>query len=405
MRAATTALAMWMAIGATVVFAQTKPTTVPAPSSSADFAKALTAAKPGDVVLTPFTKLEDAAPFALAITPRPDAAKLVFSDRPEYFRAGDGIASQDEVKPGRIRFYNYHVPVLPDGKPRRVLTLIENLGDAEAHIVCNSHSDPKPSGDYNAIAKEAIVALLSDTGKGDAVKIPAHDHDVADNFAPVSKPDLLVHSLMDFTTDQPLRITVAQVTASDNLEADTAKIAALPKLPMLPYGVAKDKSGRGVFPCADFDVTLADNAVYDTKSGPMSVPVANGKSDPWLDGIDGISGDATTNKGNYGVLYHIKLKFKSSDGRGVAVLLSANHYEKEKCGFIGTAVKINDGKNPGGVIPLPREAVRFHGLPEACVMQTYDAPKDGSEGVIDFVYTPPGACCIPTPILIVPIDQ
>ena len=192
------------------------------------------------------------------------------------------------------------------------------------------------------------------------------------------------------------------MTASDDLQADVAKIADLPKLPMLPYGQSKLKANRGNFPVGDMDGTLS--AAYDTAAGPAQVIVANGKSDPWLPGVDGISGDATVNQGNYGVAYHLKLNWKSSDGRGVAVLLSPPHFEFTDCGAAAAAVKINNGIHSGGVIQLPKNQVRFHGIPEACVIQTFAAPPSGS-GTIDLTYTPPGACCLPMPILIVPIEK
>ena len=382
--------------------AQTAPTTLPA--TSADFAAALRNASPGDVVRTTFadaTSLPTTLPVVVA--PSADAALLAFSDRPEYFRAGDGIASQDDVSPGRVRLYTYHVPVLADGKPRRVLTVIENLGDRQATLTFAARSEPDASGDYNAVAKQAMLELLTGHRGGEIFPIPPHGKRTTDFSSRIEKADLLVHGLFDFTTDQPLRLTVAQVTASDSVDDDVAKLATLPKLPMLPYGKATDKSGRGVFPYADVDVML--NAPYDTASGPRQLSIANGKADPWIVGRDGLTGDATTDKGNYGVLYHASLKWRSADGRGVALLMTGSHYDPKQCGYVSAVVKVNDGRRPGGVVELPRGAVRFHGVPEACVIQTYDAPPNGTEGTIDVTYTPPGSCCLPTPMLLVPIEK
>src|SRR4051812_27652248 len=36
--------------------------------------------------------------------------QFLFSDRPEYFLGGNGIALQEKVKPGTVRLYLYHVP-------------------------------------------------------------------------------------------------------------------------------------------------------------------------------------------------------------------------------------------------------------------------------------------------------
>ena len=398
------AFAIALACAAVDVSAQTTKPAAPSAVSAEAFMASLHAAKPGDVLLTSFPKLDASLPTTdLAITPSADVVQMAFSDRPEYFRTGDGIASQDVVTPGHVRFYTYHVPIPADGKARRIISLFENMGDAEAKLVFNARSEPAIGGDYGAIAKEGMTALLSNTGKGEVMTIPPHGHEILKQNDPVNQPDLLAHALLDFTTDQPLRISVAQVTATRDLQADVASIASLPKLSLV-YKGKSDSSGRGLFPTADFDVSFA-NTPYDTATGPVQVIVANGKSSPWIEGVDGISGEKTTDKGNYGVIYHLKLKFKSTDGRGVAMLLTTSRFESEYCGLIAAAVRVNDGKNPGGVIPMPRGDVRFHGIPQACVIQTFDAPANGGERTIELDYTPPGACCLPTPILLVPIDK
>ena len=379
-------------------FGQAPSTRPDEPASMEAFEHTLESAKPGDIVQTPFVTLDPAVPkLSISTKPSADDARLIFSDRPEYFRAGDGIASQDTVpaSPSRVVFYNYHVPIVKDGHARRVLTVFENTGDAAATVKFTAWSEPTPSGDYNAMAKQAMVDWFSGHGAR-TVTIPPHGYQLGDGTTPIDQPDLLVHGLFEFTTDQPLRLTVAQVTATPDLAADVARIATLKKIPMLPYPPSKDKSNRGNFPTGDLDGVLA--TPYDTASGPAQVVVANGKSDPWIAGTDGISGDATINKGNYGVAYHLHLTWKSSDGRGVAVLLTTTHTHET----VAAAVKVNDGKNPGGVIELPRNAVRFRAMPGACVIQTFAPPSNGT-GTIDVTYTPPGACSLPMPIVLIPI--
>ncbi|MDB6020907.1 MAG: hypothetical protein JWQ04_764 [Pedosphaera sp.] len=49
--------------------------------------------------------------------------QLLLSDKPEYFYTGNGIASQEEVKAGKVRLYIYHVPQ-PANDPLR-LSLVD----------------------------------------------------------------------------------------------------------------------------------------------------------------------------------------------------------------------------------------------------------------------------------------
>lgn len=390
----------------------TKSTTQPSSrvATDAEFQASLRVAKPGDVIQTSFEKVDD-IPIA-EYTHWQNRAyqggdQLLLSDKPEYFRTGDGIAMQEDVAKGDVRLYLYHVPE-PTGAKKTISAVIENLSDTEMNVVFRRYASPKPSGDYHRVACEAMAAYLGDEPVPQQIahrSVPPRGRMVIDPKidAAVVTQDILVHVLHEFRVDQSARITVFQRDpAADSLTV----IDTLPKLPRVLPGSHPSGAGRGLFvEGADQSISTAADT-YDTAVGPRKLVVADGKTDEWIKGRDSIDPSSPIeNKGNYGVMYNAKLQYKSTDGRGVAVLMTAHRPDNKWCKYTAAVIRINKGVNPGGVITLPSTQKHFQNLPQAVVMQTYPPAPPGEERTIEFTYTPPGACCLPTPILLVPFDE
>jgi hypothetical protein len=69
---------------------------------------------------------------------------------------------------------------------------------------------------------------------------------------------------------------------------------------------------------------------------------------------------------------------------------------------LAAAVEVNEGVFPGGVVRLPKEQPVFGEAEEAALIQKFPPLPKGKTGTIELVYSPPGAACIPTPLLLVP---
>ena len=93
----------------------------------------------------------------------------------------------------------------------------------------------------------------------------------------------------------------------------------------------------------------------------------------------------------------------SSDGRGIAVVLWYPPAGGKWCDACALAVVANAGVHAGGVIEIPRDRTTFTGRTNAGVIQIYPPANQGTEGVIELTYSPPGASCLPNPILLIPI--
>src|SRR6201999_3948407 len=135
-------------------------------------------------------------------------------------------------------------------------------------------------------------------------------------------------------------------------------VDVLPKLPRETVGHAADGAGRGLFQTSNYQVTGQTNFEFDTTNGPMRLSLADGRNDHYVVGRDSIAGlDAVTNSGNYGVIYHLHLKWRSSDGRGLALLMTKYGGKSAYCGAQAGAVQVSKGAWPGGTVAIPANRV------------------------------------------------
>lgn len=383
-------LTTFTSIAASFAIAQ-NPTTAPTD---------LNTAKPGDVVWLDNTIELTTTPL-VAFQKKPGGPQFLFSDKPEYFRTGNGIAMQEDVQPGIVRFYAYHVPT-PDGKPHTISSVIENLGNQPMSFRFMKYAFQAPGGDYHKIGKGGLIDFFNSKPFSEVRTLAPGKRMVIDpkmEAKPVTK-DQLVHGFYEFEIDQPARVTTFQ---RDPEQDSLTVIDQLEKLPQVLPGTHPSGAGRGLFLTSDFEVTI--EKVIDTKDGIQQLILADGKTDPWIIGRDSIGGDTKQmNKGNYGVMYKIRLQRKSSDGKALAVVLTNGRADAKWCKFAAAGVWVSDGIHPGGAIPLPKNQVRFEGLPQAVVIQTFAPVPAGETQTLELIYSPPGASCLPTPILLIPFE-
>jgi hypothetical protein len=259
---------------------------------------------------------------------------------------------------------------------------------------------PKPGKDYNKIGKEGLAGYFQSAPQSESQTVPVGDRAVIDpdmDKAIVSK-DMLVHGFYEFEISGPAKITVFQ------REPNANSLEVVDKLPKLP-GVLNNHpsgAGRGLFKASDFSVTPYE--LYDTARGPARVIVADGKTDPWVEGRDSLSNDeAAKIKGNYGVMYKISIRRTCSDKRALALLMY-NPHTAQYCDNASAAVVVSEGIYPSGVVELPSDRTKFGPVPQAVVIQRFDPLKPGVKEDIEITYSPPGGSCLPTPLLLIPYE-
>jgi hypothetical protein len=151
-------------------------------------------------------------------------------------------------------------------------------------------------------------------------------------------------------------------------------------------------------------VTLPEGTTFDTAGGAMQVVLADGQRDGWIEGTDSLSpNEASPNKGNYGVMYRIKLRYTSSDGRGVALLVFNARSGARWCEYQASAAVVGEGEMPAGTVAIPADQVRYGGPPETVLLQRFAPAPAGETREIELLWSPPGASCLPNPLILLPL--
>lgn len=373
---------------------------VPVPES---ISTTLAAAKPGDVVELHDFPLEvfRRIPYEKMVLPGP---QYIISDDPEYIRVPEGVAVREDVEPGTVRLYVYNVNGVRDPEiPRKISAVIENLGSGDLTLKFHNYAYTAPSGNYFGVAKNALHDFLAFPTSGKSVPdviVPAGEARPIDERMEnsVAVYNDLVHGFYEFEIDQPARIYVVQTAP------ETPSPEAIRRLDTVLESPRRN-AGRGLFPVANYAIETLPSAPIDTANGPVQIVVADGKDDPWIRGVDSSSGEELELAGNYGVLYEMALETKSSDGRGLAVVTWNYRYNPvEWCGGMALSMRVDEGLHPAGVYKMPSNRLNTTSAPEAVVIQVYPPVPEGESRTINLTYSPPGASCLPTPLVFIPID-
>ena len=103
-------------------------------------------------------------------------------------------------------------------------------------------------------------------------------------------------------------------------------------------------------------------------------------------------------------MYNMELKWKSSDGKGLALVTwNARAGDNKWCGGMAAAMVVSKGKFAEGIVQVPSDSLRTRGKPEAVLVQVFLPEKTGEVQTIRLTYSPPGASCLPTPLLFIPV--
>lgn len=65
---------------------------------------------------------------------------------------------------------------------------------------------------------------------------------------------------------------------------------------------------------------------------------------------------------------------------------------------------VSRGMHPAGLVMIPRAQVTFSEAGDNVLLQVLPPLEYGREETLEILYSPPGASCLPTPILFLPID-
>lgn len=359
----------------------------------------LIGAKQGDVVILDDFLTMDFPKIAYdkAIIPGP---QFMISDDPEYIRIPEAIVMQEQADAGAVRLYVYNVNGVkePQKMPRKISAVIKNLGNEDMHLRMLRYSSQKPSMNYFQIGKQGLYDYFSSRETNNVRTIKPGEVIAIDERLEkqVVLYDELVHGFYEFVIDQPALISVLQTSPDKEGPKAFHEIDTI-----IPFSHVN--AGRGIFPVSNYKIKGRDT--IDTNNGVSQLILADGNDDAWITGTIGEKKEFARNVGNYGVLYHTNIKWKSTGGKGLALITwNCRSEDNQWCGGMGLTMEMFDENMKKSVIQYPSDQLVTKAAPEAILIGIYkpDPSKDIQE--INFTYSPPGASCLPTPLILVPID-
>lgn len=188
------------------------------------------------------------------------------------------------------------------------------------------------------------------------------------------KPEQLLTGMFDFHASHPVEVVIMMCDPDDDIEKFARNASALP-MDSHPL--------RGTYRKADLTYIVKKPVKmkwYQARALCMA-----GSEDPYfLTGKDRLTGNKTTNHGNYGVVYHI---IYSVDG-GDAIELGINPWGG---GFYGAGLMLSDDK--AVLLNIPGKKSYFgkgDELDDIFVHSPQHERKDA-----EFIWSPPGASNLP----------
>lgn len=216
---------------------------------------------------------------------------LIMSDSPENV-FDYGILYQDTIAAQKGRLLTYHVNKIsaPKASGAGVVVIVENVDIVPVNFNLERTGMKGPSPDPHEVGGKVLEThfLANSPWKTTTIDV-GRSAIVYDSRADLNwKPNNLISMLSEFETTGSVKITVAAF-------GPTTKLEHLPLLPYLP----RDQHPRGTF-----NVIERDTAIQVPMREFTSILLGKGESE-WVTGIDGITGESVSNRGNYGVEYKI----------------------------------------------------------------------------------------------------
>ena len=226
------------------------------------------------------------------VTTSSAGGRFILSDSPEVFER-EGILYQDKVQ-GDVRLFFHHVNGMTEGK--RIVAMLFNNSKTSTKVELTRYGVSGPDQDYlragRAIQADYFRGMKTqklDILPGKSLRLPPTKQ------IPVIAPQAILTGMLDFRTDQEVRLVVAAVP----LEIDPATFIL--NSAVLPPG---KPHLRGTFTHAD-RLLLATRPYDPSVDGPVAITLGDGQADEFLLGRDATLGLNVRNEGNYGVVYRI----------------------------------------------------------------------------------------------------
>ncbi|GIQ68992.1 copper amine oxidase N-terminal domain-containing protein [Xylanibacillus composti] len=214
--------------------------------------------------------------------------KLLVSDSPETITE-EGVLYRDTIQ-GKARIYAHHLNGTDE--PITVAVMLTNPGRDPVTLRATNKGEVYPNLYAHLIGYQAAVDFLLRDPFNKTVTVPPGETRLFMQM-PTMYPYQGINMIYDVETDGRLQVSVVASHRSDGLNEVVQRGREL------PY----NGHVRGTF--VQSDVIKRVNAA--TMREPHHMLIADGTTDPYVQGYDVFRGESVTNKGNYGVTYKVHI--------------------------------------------------------------------------------------------------
>lgn len=224
---------------------------------------------------------------------------LIMSDSPELVKANGILYKETAEGQGRLMFH--HINDFADEEnaieAKKLVIIAENTTDKPVTLVIRNKSIKGPSSDILYVGQQALYEYFQSSQRNEYELKPGEKIYLHDSSNKKWNRGDCISGQMDFYTTGQVTFTFAALGKDAQME----DVLGLPTLDL-------DIHPRGTFYSTDIYHTVV---LEDTE--PVKLVIGKG-SDEWLIGKDGITGEERLNRGNFGVIYHIKVTAMEDTG-------------------------------------------------------------------------------------------
>ncbi|WP_106768109.1 copper amine oxidase N-terminal domain-containing protein [Paenibacillus faecalis] len=300
-----------------------------------------------------------------------DSRTLIRSNSPETVYT-EGVVYRETVE-GDVRFMIHHLNAT--GRKVKMHVVATNKSSSTATLTTEHVGFGGPSNIPTATGKAAVQRYLESIQSGEDYELtrlkPGESKVILkDLSAQAIQNGQVVTMFADLYSDAPIQYDIVLIEQSKD---------PIHKLPYLRLHPTDGVHNRGTY--EDSTIYIESNELIGSTPGRLAI--GDKTHDPNLIGYDGITGYETTNAGNFGVLYHIKLNRVAPN-----TLISLNPRGGKYMGVVMVNGHII-GAPSIGASTAPNEATILYrtGKYEQSIEIVFTAAP-GSSLPINFLFTP-----------------
>lgn len=309
----------------------------------------------------------DQVPYTRTSEPR----MLIRSNSPETVYT-EGIVYR-ETGIGATRFMIHHLNAT--GKRVKMYVVATNINDTAASLTTEYVGFGGPSNIPTATGKVSVQKYFESMQTSDSYRTislkPGESRVILTDLSALPiKNEQVVSMFADLYTDSPVRYDIVMIEENKD---------PVQKLPFLQLHPSDGVHNRGTYP--DSTRLIESNELVG--STPARLAIGDKVNDPNLTGYDGITGYATSNAGNFGVVYRIKMNRVAPN-----TLISFNPRGGKYMGVVMVNGNIIGAPNSGAASAPNEASVLFRTGDYEQSVEIWFTAAPGSSLPVNLLFTP-----------------